>query len=119
MRYYHKTQNHAVTFVAIGLVIVAAFMAFDYVNGNRAGAQNTPLVSDTPAGVPKAIIDVEQEALLKKIEAIKLDGSILKDQAFLSLTDWTAPLGEEEVGKVNPFAPLGGARPATTNTTRR
>ncbi len=119
MRYYHKTQNHAVTLVAIGLTVVVGFIAFDYMNGNRAGAQNTPLVSDTPAGVTKAIIEVEQEALLKKIEAIKLDGSILKDQAFLSLHDWTAPLGEEEVGKVNPFAPLGGVRPATPNTTRR
>jgi hypothetical protein len=108
MRYYHKTPNHPFSFIVVCLALVAlGFFAYDYTSGRRVDAEDNALVGDAVDTSTKAApLNTEKTALLNRIEAIKLDGAILSDKAFLSLQDWTVALGTEEVGKSNPFAPV-------------
>jgi hypothetical protein len=118
MRYYHQKTNHSHTLLAVGLIIVAGFFTYDVLEGKRVGAQaDSALVQDSAAtsDATEAPLNNEQIALLSRIENLKLEGAILKDPAFLSLQDRGITLVEQEVGKTNPFAPLGGGavRPTT------
>jgi hypothetical protein len=117
MRYYHKTQSntHLVTLALVALVGVAGYFAYDYMSAPKATAQSAVVPEETTG--PVSPLSNEQMALLAKIEALKLDGTIFQDDAFKSLQDWTVELGTQPAGKTNPFAPLTG-RPAAANTRR-
>ena len=45
--------------------------------------------------------------VLSGLRMISLEASIFKDPAFLSLKDFGIPLQEEQVGRYNPFLPIG------------
>ena len=55
-------------------------------------------------------------SLLLSVKSIKLDDSILSDQAFNSLKDSTIEIvGDGTEGRPNPFAPIGTDVLSTTN----
>jgi hypothetical protein len=125
MRYTHQPHNkqHGVTILALALVLIAGFFAYDFLDGKRAGAADDdavqPAVADTTAPGVVAPLNTEQIALLTKIENIKLEGAILKDPVFLMLQDKMVEITPQDIGKPNPFAPLAGeTKPATTKKTR-
>ena len=45
---------------------------------------------------------------LQSIHSIKLDNSIFTDPVFVSLTDFGVTIPPENVGRPDPFVPLGG-----------
>lgn len=69
----------------------------------------------------EAVLD-GQEFLsrLRELESITLDGAILEDPRFQSLIDFTVIPESEEVGRENPFAPIGSepVRKEVAPTTR-
>jgi hypothetical protein len=65
-------------------------------------------VSAQDAQIPSA--GVESISIINKIEAIKLDTSLLNDDAFNSLVDFSQELTPESVGRPNPFAPINKGR---------
>jgi hypothetical protein len=94
-------------------VIGATFFAYDYFSAKQTRAADDPLVSDAEVeGVVKSPLTPEQQNLLAKISAIQLNGEIFDNPSFKSLQDWEVPLVPQEVGKANPFAPIGGPTPA-------
>ena len=90
----------------------------------------------SPAGIVTESFDgtgtaENQEFLrvLKNLESVSLDGSILSSEAFISLVDFSVPLSDQPKGRVNPFKPINplepelvaagaqGSAPATTLAT--
>ena len=55
--------------------------------------------------------------LLARLEAIHLSGKIFATAAWRALIDQGQPLGEEPVGRPNPFAPIGAAGTVSSGTT--
>jgi hypothetical protein len=44
--------------------------------------------------------------LLDKLQNVKLDDSIFRNQAFINLTDYAITLPDQPRGRANPFAPM-------------
>jgi hypothetical protein len=119
MRYYHRPQsNHSLTLLSIALCFLIGFFVYNYTSPHQAQAVDSALVSD-PTTASDSPFTPQQLALLGKIESIRLDGSLFKDPAFLSLHDWTVDLGHEDAGKSNPFAPLGASQSAPAKPVKR
>ncbi len=49
---------------------------------------------------------------LKKVEAIKISGEILRDDRFESLVNFRQEIVSEPTGRPNPFLPVDGAKKA-------
>lgn len=99
MNLFKKYQN----VITIGLVILAAFIAYSLFFKPDTG---NPLTAQAPSGAQSA---VEQEliSLLLELRSITLDTSIFDDGRFRSFQDFSQEIVAEPVGRTNPFAPLG------------
>lgn len=68
---------------------------------------DTPVVSEDPT-LTEAIRDGQEFLVrIQELDQMQLDGAILRDARFGSLTDFTLAPTSEEVGRENPFAPIG------------
>ena len=98
----------------LAIVIIAGlgFVGFQYVsNGTPASDGLTTVgVSDTSK------MGAQVLSALNQLQQLKLDGSIFDDKTFKSLKDFSRPLPTEEVGRTNPFAPIGVDSPAVKTT---
>lgn len=119
MQYKPQSQKHTLTALLLLAALVVGFVMYDYssIHNSRAATdlEEKPSPEDTTSQSP---FSPQQLAMLAKIESLTLDGALFKDPAFVSLQDWTVPLGHEDVGRVNPFAPVGGLNQSTGSTTR-
>jgi hypothetical protein len=79
-------------------IVILAYVYFTYFSGSPTAllttTQNTPATSDLLI-------------TLASLHTITLDNSIFTDPAYLSLTDFGVTIPPENVGRPNPFAPLG------------
>ena len=103
MRYQPQKTNHLLNLISVFSILGIAFAGFNYFATKHAAATGDPLVTADTAGGSTAPLDSAQLELLRRIDALKLDGSILKDPIFLNLRDWTVDLGHIDAGRVNPF----------------
>ena len=94
------------TLALIAILAAVSFFAYDFFN-QSAFAQSDLTVTTNQS---TSLIDPASEALLNKIESIKLDTSIFNNPVFLSLNDYTNPLPQESSGRANPFAPYPGMK---------
>lgn len=76
--------------------------------------QSLPISFGTVAVSGNAGSSNDLISVLSGLRMISLDAAIFKDPVFLSLTDFGIPLQEEQVGRYNPFLPIGseGVSPA-------
>jgi hypothetical protein len=122
MLYQPQPKSHSGTIVALALLLIGAFAAYDYFSlqyVRGAGPdEGNPLTSE--ASLEDELFSPEQLAMLKKIEDLKLDDAIFNDPIFRTLQDWTVDLGSVKAGRINPFAPLPGMKKETVapRTTR-
>jgi hypothetical protein len=114
MRYQPQQPNHFRTLAAVLLIIGFGFVGYNYFSTKQASATSDPLLSADSSTSASSPFDAVQLNLLKKIESIKLNGSILQDPNFLNLQDWTVDLGHQDAGRINPFVPFAGFKSATT-----
>jgi hypothetical protein len=121
MLYKHPKKHNVLPVIAIAFVFVAGFVAYDYtsIKSVRAVTDDSALVASGAEGTEE-LFNPQQLAMLAKIESLKLDGSIFKDEVFLGLIGSTIDLGTQPSGRPNPFLPLpGGASPSTAQTPAR
>lgn len=79
------------------------------------GSPTTPsLITTAAATGPEAGL---VETLLA-LRAVKLDGTIFTEPAFLQLQDYSTQIVPEPVGRANPFAPLGASAAPTASSTK-
>jgi hypothetical protein len=82
-------------------LVIAIFVYFTYFSGSS----STPALttSDQATTVSQNLL-----VTLQNLHTIKLDESIFSNPVFLSLTDFGVTIPPENVGRQDPFAPLGG-----------
>jgi hypothetical protein len=69
--------------------------------------EDSAIVTEDPT-LTAAIRDGQEFlARVQELDQMQLDGMILRDARFESLTDFTLEPESEEVGRDNPFAPIG------------
>lgn len=93
-------QNKVILIVLLIVVAAGAWYIFAGSSGTAALTESSP-AGESPA--EKALLDS-----LLTLQAIKLEGQIFQDQAFMSLKDFSTQIVQEPVGRTNPFAPLSG-----------
>ena len=49
--------------------------------------------------------------VLKNLESVTLDGSILSSEAFTSLVDFSVQISDQPKGRINPFKPINPNEP--------
>lgn len=120
-----KNQKLFIMIVALIVVAVGAYLYFSKstTTDKPTTATTNTLVSTTTGDSPVALGDTNSASsfagsdiavLLKNIDQIKLNTSILNNPAFLSLVDTTLTLPITEVsGRVNPFGKSGALDSAT------
>lgn len=95
--------------IAILVVLVVLGGAWYLFSGSSAPAPT--LTTTTVAGATSQ--DSSLVSTLLALRAVKLDGTILSDPAFINLKDFSTQIVPEPIGRDDPFAPLSVA-PATS-----
>jgi flagellar basal body-associated protein FliL len=99
-----KQPSSKKSWIILGVVVVIALIAYFYYTGGQVSpAAGTLVTSDSSAVVGAQVLD-----LLSEISTLKIDTSLFSDRAYQTLVDHTVPIPAQQVGRVNPFAPLPG-----------
>lgn len=80
------------------------------------GGSSESLITQTPIATAGA--DQELVSTLLALRAVKLDGTIFSEPAFLNLKDFSTQIIPETVGRPNPFAPLSAGASNSASSTR-
>lgn len=95
------------------LVVVVVLGGAGYAVMGGGAPETATLTTSVPVSGPEAGL---VETLLA-LRAVKLEGTIFTEPAFLQLQDYSTQIVPEPVGRANPFAPLGkGAAPTASST---
>lgn len=108
----NQKKSSKSTIISIVLIVVVALIAYFYYEStipvSNSGLQTTTETSDAQAAGMRVL------SLLNQIRSLKIDTSIFKDPAYLTLRDYSVAIPQENVGRPNPFAPLPGVGSAST-----
>ncbi len=77
-------------------------------------APTSPDLTPTPQTGGSSSVDQGIVSTLLTLRAVKLDGTIFSEAAFLRLKDFSTEIVPEPTGRPNPFAPL--STPSQTGT---
>ncbi len=86
----------------LGLLLIGSvlYVYFNYFRDDS----SAPLTSSADSSVASP----DLLATLSDLHTITLDSGIFSDPVFLSLTDFGVEIPPQNVGRHNPFAPIGG-----------
>jgi hypothetical protein len=93
-------KKNSVILGGIVIVFVGIVVYLNFFSGTPAGELLASTEQASPASQDILVI-------LSNLHTIKLDNSIFSDPTFLSLTNFGVELPPENVGRRNPFLPLG------------
>jgi hypothetical protein len=105
------SQHKLIAAVVVLVVLIGGWYALSGSSGAAPTLTTTSVTSVSPA-------DQNLVSTLLALRAVKLDGTILNDPAFLSLRDFSTQIISEPVGRTDPFAPLSASASASASTTR-
>lgn len=91
-------------YIIIAVIVVIAVIVYFYYQGTITPASTTLSATD----IADQAVGAQVLNLLHEITSLKIDTSIFKDPAYLTLRDYTVLIPSLPVGRVNPFAPLPG-----------
>jgi len=102
---HQKSSKKTIIFIIV--IIILALSAYFYYQGQIP-------ISDSPLEASEASSDAQAVgsrilSLLKQIKSLKIDTDIFDDPSYSTLRDYSVAIPEENVGRVNPFAPLPGS----------
>ena len=107
------SQHKLIAILVVLFVVGGAWYLF---SGSSAPAPT--LTTTTVAGATGSDSqDGDLVSTLLALRAVKLDGTILSDPAFVSLKDFSTQIVSEPVGRDDPFAPLSVAPSNTASST--
>jgi hypothetical protein len=89
--------------------LIFGLLIYVYFNYIRSTEPTTPLTTSA-----ESVASPDLLATLSHLHTITLSDSIFSDPVFLSLTDFGVEIPPQNVGRPNPFAPLGSVKRATT-----
>ncbi|MSR71376.1 MAG: hypothetical protein EXS50_01730 [Candidatus Taylorbacteria bacterium] len=102
-----NTQQKSMLLPVIILVVVLGTIIYFYISSQ---GNDAALVKAT-ASANEEVVGKDLLIALNRLNAIKLDDSLLKDKVFVSLQDFTVAILPQPVGRDNPFLPLKAVAP--------
>ena len=94
-------QHNKMLLLGVALAAVAAWGYFTFFSGSSGGGS---ILTSTDAASP---VSKDILAALADLNSIKLDSTVFTDPTFVSLTDLGVVIPPQNVGRRNPFAPVG------------
>ncbi len=103
------------TFIALILIVLVSLGIYFYYKGTPTDTGSSLTTSSTVASVGAQAAATRVLMLLNTINSLKIDGEIFKSPVYNSLVDYTITIPEQNVGRPNPFAPIGGSAVPAVN----
>ena len=100
--------------IIIALIIGVGLIVYSFVK-KPATVESMLEVTQNQEGAQ--VLGDEITAAIEQIQSLKLDDTIFKDPIFVNLIDHSKPIEKQNVGRDNPFAPIGSVNTATRATT--
>ncbi len=106
------------TILSISILVIVAIAVFVYMQSSSTATSQSEVsvVSDSKSSPDAQYV----LTILSKMKEVKLEDPIFNTDAFKNLVDNTVTFSPEDVGRSNPFAPLGtGNAPAQSTSSSR
>jgi RsiW-degrading membrane proteinase PrsW (M82 family) len=100
------SSNKNTVIIGIILVVILAGAWYFYSKGSSSPS-TSQLVSTTPGGTATANVGANVLTILNSVSSINIDTSFFSTPAYQSLVDYSITVPPQEVGRQNPFAPVG------------
>jgi hypothetical protein len=91
------------TLIILIVLVVGAGIYF-YTMGDRVPAGSS-LLQGNSATLPDNVA-AEVLALLNQIKSLEIDPTVFDEPVYQTLVDYSVPIPPQNVGRVNPFAPV-------------
>ncbi len=100
--------------ILIVILVIVGGGVWYVVSGGSGDSES--LITQTP--IASAGADQELVSTLLALRAVKLEGTIFSESAFLNLKDFSTQIIPEAVGRSNPFAPISAGASNSASSTR-
>lgn len=107
-----KNKNNIIILVAVVLIV-----AFTIMYLGKSSSDDASLGTDIQSADSADAKYVY--SLLQKMSFVRLDDSIFSSELFINLKDNTVTLNQQQVGRPNPFAPIGNDSGTFSTTSKR
>lgn len=96
--------------ILIILLVILAFFGYRFMFKKGASSGKSDLAVDSGTGASgQSAIGRDLIVTISKLKSLNLDDALFKDPIFNNLSDFSVPLIPQEVGRSNPFSPIGGS----------
>ena len=100
------------------VIIILALGAYFYFKGEPDDSSTSSLeAEDSPENVEAQAVGTRVLSLLNQINSLKIDASIFESAVYNTIVDYTITIPEQDVGRINPFAPIPGSAPQSSSLT--
>lgn len=105
----NQTQNSKGTTIILIIIVLLSIMLFFYFKG-KPNADSVSSLEETGTTESNDALAASNRivALLNQISSLEINDSIFKTPVYKSLVDYTVAIPEQNIGRPNPFAPIGG-----------
>jgi hypothetical protein len=100
-----SSSNKKTLIIGIIIVLVLAGGWYFYTKGSS-GSSTSQLVSSTP-NAATAVVGTNVLTVLNSVSSIHIDAGLFSTPTYQSLVDYSIAVPAQEVGRPNPFAPIG------------
>jgi len=90
--------------ITVAIIILVFALYFFFFRGS--GSDNNSGLYVEPVAGKTSVVDKSLITLLLEMKSIKLDEKLFSSAVFQSLSDYSIKIESQEVGRINPFAPL-------------
>lgn len=93
--------------ILLTLLIIIAFIGYRFMF-KKDNPNNSDLAAETGQGQSgQSAIGKDLMVTVSKLKSLTLDETFFNDPIFKSLKDFNVPIIPQEVGRSNPFSPIG------------
>ncbi len=100
--------------IAVAILAALGFGGYEYIN--RDSAASTDLLVSEASGSSSGL-DGDLLKALQQLKTIKLNTGVFQDPVFRSFFDFGTTIQRQEIGRQNPFAPVGNASAPSASST--
>lgn len=96
------------TLLIVIVIVIISLSVFFYYKGSPTDSNISSVQSSgSPESVDAQIVGTRVLSLLNQISELKIDSSIFSSAVYKTLIDYTVEIPTQDVGRLNPFAPIG------------
>lgn len=100
-------KNNKIIFLVI--LIIAAFVGYNFLFKKESPTASDLAAESEQRQSGQSAIGRNLVAALSKLKSVAIDTAFFKDPIFNSLIDFNVQITPQEVGRNNPFSPIGGS----------